>query len=137
MTFTSDSCAAMKHIEDIGPKSRAEEMEVVDKVNEEVREEEMDHGDRSTEENAFMDTEELREGQQVGEDNEDELEEGEIADSDAEPGEVAEVEEEKEMGHGAQPSEETVSMDTEELEVEQQVGEDDENMIYILYIITL
>ena len=76
-------------------------------------------------------------GQQVGEDDEDELEEGEIADSDAEPGGVAEVEEEKEMDHGAQPSEETVAMDTEELEVEQQVGEDDENMIYILYIITL
>ena len=77
MTFTSDSCAAMKHIEDLGPKSRVEEMEVVDKVNEEVQEEEMDHGV------------ELGKGQQVGEDDEDELEEGEIADSDAEPGEVA------------------------------------------------
>ena len=43
MTFTSDSCAAMKHIEDLCPKSRDEEMEVVDKVKEEVPEEEMDH----------------------------------------------------------------------------------------------
>ena len=42
MTFTSDSCAAMKHIEDLGPKSRAKVMEVMDKVNEEDREEEMD-----------------------------------------------------------------------------------------------
>ena len=73
------------------PKSRAEVMEVVDKVNEEVQEEEMDHGVQSAEENASMDTEELGEGQQVGEDDEDELEEGEIADSDVEPGEVTEV----------------------------------------------
>ena len=43
MTFTSDSCAAMKHIEDLGPKTRVEEMEVVGKVNEEVQEERMDH----------------------------------------------------------------------------------------------
>ena len=82
MTFTSDSCAAMMHIEDLGPKSRAEEMEVVDKVNEEVQEEEMDHGVQSSEENASKNPEELEEGQQVGKDNEDELEEGEIVDSD-------------------------------------------------------
>ena len=96
MTFTSDSCAAMKHIEDLCPKSRDEEMEVVDKVKEEVPEEEMDHGVQSSEENASMDTEELEEGQLVFEDDEDELEEGEIIGSDTDPGgEVTEVEEEE------------------------------------------
>ena len=103
MTFTSDSCAAMKHIEDLGSKSRAEEMEVENKVNEEIQEEKMDHG-VEPEESASMDTKELGEGQQVGEDDEDELEEGEIADSDAEPGGVTEVEKEKVMDHGAQLS---------------------------------
>ena len=73
MTFTSDSCAAMKHIEDLDPKSGVEEMEVVGKVNEEVQEEEMDHGVKSSEENASKDTEELEEGRVVGEDDEDEL----------------------------------------------------------------
>ena len=37
------------------------------------REEEMDHGVKSSEENASKDTEELEEGQVVGEDDEDEL----------------------------------------------------------------
>ena len=79
----------MKHIEDLGPKSRVEEMEVVGKVNEEVQEEEMDH------------EVELGKGQQVGEDDEDELEEGEIPDSDVEPGdEVTEVEEEEDDDRG-------------------------------------
>ena len=73
MTFTSDSSAEMKHIEDVGSKSWTEEMEVEDKVNEEVQEEEMDHGVKSSEENASKDTEELEEGQVVGEDDEDEL----------------------------------------------------------------
>ena len=69
---------------------------MVDKVNEEVREEEMDHGVQSSEENASMDTEELEEGQLVIEDDEDELEEGEIIGSDTDPGgEVTEVEEEE------------------------------------------
>ena len=116
MTFTSDSSAAMKHIEDLGPEFRAEEMEVVDKVNGGVQEEEMDHGV------------ELEEGQQVGGDDEDELEEGEIIDSDAEPGgEVTEVEEEEEMDHGGQSTEEDASMDAEKLEEGQQVGEDDKD----------
>ena len=69
MTFTSDSCAAMKHIEDLGPKSRAEEMEVVEEVNAEAQEEERDHGVQSSEENSSMDMKELEEGQLVGEDD--------------------------------------------------------------------
>ena len=91
MTFTSDSCAAMKHIEDLGPRFRVEEMEVVDKVNEDVQEEEMDHEVEL----------ELGKGRQVGEDDKDELEEGEIVDSDTEPGgEVTEVEEEEDEDRG-------------------------------------
>ena len=91
----------MKHIEDLGSKSRAEEMEVVDRVNEEVREEEIDHGVQSSEESTSMDTVELEEGQLVGEDEEDKLEEGEIVDSDTNPGgEVTEVEEEEDDDRG-------------------------------------
>ena len=55
VTFTSDSSAAMKHIEDLSPKFGVEEMEVVDKVNKD-QEEGMDQGDQSTEESATMDT---------------------------------------------------------------------------------
>ena len=87
MTFTSDSSAAMKRIEDLSPEFRAEEMEVVDKVNEEIQEEEMDLGGQSTEESVAMD--------------EEELEEGEIIDSDTDPGgEVTEDEGEDEEDRG-------------------------------------
>ena len=80
-------------IEDLSPEFRTEEMEVVDKVNKENREEEMDHGCRSSEESVIMDAEELEEGEVAGEDGEDELEEGEIINSDTDPGgEVTEVE---------------------------------------------
>ena len=74
---------------------------MVDKVNEEVQEEEMDHGVQSSKENASMDTVELEEGELVGEDDEDELEEGEIVDSDTDPGgEVTEVEEKEDDDRG-------------------------------------
>ena len=59
MTFTSNSSAAMKHVEDLSPRLGVEEMEVVDKVNEEVQEEEMDQGSQSTEKSVTMDAEEL------------------------------------------------------------------------------
>ena len=115
MTFTSDSCAVMKHIEDLSPESRTEEMKVVDKVNKEDRDEEMDHGAQSSEESVTMDADELEEVDVAGEDGEDELEEGEIIDSDTDPGgEVTEVEEEEDddrgyMGRGPpSDSEETV-----------------------------
>ena len=61
----------------------------------------MDHGVQSSEENVSTGTEELEVEQQVGEDDEDELEEGEIVDSDTEPGgEVTEVEEEEDDNRG-------------------------------------
>ena len=93
MTFTSDSCEAMKHIEDLSPTSRAEEMEVVDKVEEEMQEEEMDNGGQSAEESVTMDADELEEGVK------DELKGGEIIDSDTDPcGKITEVEDDDDDG---------------------------------------
>ena len=70
MTFTSDSSAAMKLIEDLSPSFGEEEMEVVDKLEEEIQEEEMDHGDQRAEESVSMDAEELEEGEVVSKDSE-------------------------------------------------------------------
>ena len=72
----------MKHIKDLGPKIQAKEMEVVDKVKEEPRDEKMDSSRHHSEESVTMDAEELEEGEVVGEDDEGELEDGEIIDSD-------------------------------------------------------
>ena len=63
MTFTSNSSAAMKHIEDLSPKFGVEEMEVVNKDGEEAQEEEMDQDDRLAEGKVAMDTAELKEGE--------------------------------------------------------------------------
>ena len=113
VTFTTDLSAAMKHIEDLSPKFGVEEMEVVSKVNEEVQGEEMDQGGQSPEERVVMDAEELEEGEVVGEEDEEELEdgevddneedkleEGEIVDSDSDPGGQVTGDEEEDDARG-------------------------------------
>ena len=82
----SDFRLRLKHSDEAyrgcGSKFGAEEMEVVDKVEEEVQgEEKMDRG-QLMEESITMDAENFEEGEVVGKDEEEELEEGQIMDSD-------------------------------------------------------
>ena len=91
VTFTSDSSAAMKHIEDLSPKFGVEEMEVVNKGSEEVQEEEMDQDGRQTEGKVAMDTTELEEREVVGEDDKEELEDGEVDDGEEDELEEGEI----------------------------------------------